>query len=385
MKPMIDSQEFLLLSARINYQLSGVPINWDAVLALMFGDREIPDDEDREVLLETLEYLGEAYGPSKRKLGPSAILHPIRAAAILIRVCDNLTILDVLTTLLHDKDEDLVERKFEPELWKSLTAKYKKIVTRLKHDDEWFLNERIAILAIKSGEMYYNYLGRMLENAKNIPDLVKVKLADRLDNTYDMRIDLEDKINKINFYRIVFDTLFVNAFKGIDIHEKHPVERKINEAVRLHQLYKNVVLLSLLRRERKDSLDTVTERLFKSLAKASIVESNNVFLHIFGHHIQNTMEIRRVIQEVKAYCQQGGILRITPSREGNELDGIFKLWFDYADKRKLNESLAKLFSNHRLMAKIALIFTAIFSSFLNDPQFRVGGVRTDGIHDGNQI
>ena len=44
---------------------------------------------DHAPLLETLSYLRSAYGERRRKSGPAAVLHCLRTAAMLARICQS--------------------------------------------------------------------------------------------------------------------------------------------------------------------------------------------------------------------------------------------------------------------------------------------------------
>jgi hypothetical protein len=378
MRTIINSHQFLSLSASINYQLSASPINWRAVLALAVGNRL--DEQDNDTVLDALAYLGEAYGQTKRRLGPFAIIHPIRAMALLGRAMDRLTMLDLLTILFHDKHEDITPDRYPVDAWKLMEAHYAALIRRLDHQDEWFLNERLEILAIQPGEKYYNYLGRMLERARQTPELVRIKLADRLDNTLDLRMDLYSDKADIECYEMIFALLFTETRAHPGLRPPHPVQGKINGARRLYQLFKNAVFLSLLRDAGLDRVDAASERLFATIARTSLSEAQRILQHLFMYHLQEMKDQRAILMDVMAYCQGGAIRRVTPTSEAHRLDGLFKYRFDHEDKETRNRSLDALYKDKPLMAEAALAFMALFSSFLMDPDFRIGGIDAAGIH-----
>ncbi len=129
MQTLITTHDFFSLSSFMNYQISGTPVNWRAVSMLMSSENLQPEAEEQ--VLPTLIYLGEAYGQQKRRLGPFAVLHPIRAAALLTRASDAPSILDLLTTLLHDKNEDITEDKYSIEDWDRIENMYMQIVEKI--------------------------------------------------------------------------------------------------------------------------------------------------------------------------------------------------------------------------------------------------------------
>ena len=99
---------------------------------------------------------------------------------------------------------------------------------------------RLTSLTRVENESYYQYIGRLLENAIDSPQLVHVKLADRLDNTLDMRIDLEDPLAGIDFFQNIFQLLFVNNYRGYKPANEHAPASAMNGARRLYQLFKKV-------------------------------------------------------------------------------------------------------------------------------------------------
>jgi hypothetical protein len=299
---------------------------------------------------------------------------------LLVRAMEHPTLLDLLTTLLHDKQEDLTEKRLSPEIWRVLETHYQELLKRIDPTDQWYLNERIDILTIRENERYYNYLGRVLERARLTPELVRAKLADRLDNTLDLRMDLHDPTADEDCYEAVFATLFTNSSPHRPIRKTHPIPGKINGSRRLYQLFKNAVLLSLLRRDRQDRVDRAAERLSFSIARASLAEAQRILLHLFDYHIAEMRVQREILLDVMEYCRSGSITRVTPGGKRHRLDGLFKDRFDQEDKATRNRLLDELYQDKYLMAEAAVAFMAIFSSFMHDPDFRIHGIDARGIH-----
>ncbi len=98
--PLHDLSRFFQLSATINYQLAGAHVGIPNVVAFLDPKGDL-GSEEHEVLTGVLEYLREAYGDSRRRLGPLSILHPIRCAALLTKASGKPDLLDLLTALLH--------------------------------------------------------------------------------------------------------------------------------------------------------------------------------------------------------------------------------------------------------------------------------------------
>ena len=79
-----ELSDFFKLSALLNIQLSATAVGRSNIASIIFGRREV-NNEARDHLLATLEYLDKAYGQARRRLGPLAVLHPLRATALFTR------------------------------------------------------------------------------------------------------------------------------------------------------------------------------------------------------------------------------------------------------------------------------------------------------------
>jgi hypothetical protein len=371
MKPLINTHEFLSLSSFLNYQLSGSPINWQGVLSLLLEQKL--DNTSETFLKEALELIGDAYGKQKRRLGPLAVLHPIRTASLLAKASGKPDTLDLLCAFFHDKNED----RYNHEDWQRLDNRFRELLGKIDSETGWFLNERIDFLAKNEGETYTRYLGRLLSKAKETPELAAVKLADRLDNTLDLRIDLHDVEEHTHSFQCIFDIMFANAYSGMQTKQQHPVNRKINGAMRLYQLYKNTVLLSMLRDE-QIALNNAAQKLFFSLAIASIREAQTIMLHIFTYHRTDPAEQRSILLEVMEYSHNGGFESI--NEEGcYNLDGLFRKYFVHDSPEAKKQCLNNLYDNKRLMGLVAVGFLVIFSNFINSDTYLIRGISSSGV------
>ncbi len=376
MRPVPDVEGFLALSASIHYQLSGDPPNWDAILALTLQEQIA--GHERTLLIATLEFLRETYGETRRKLGPNAILHPIRVLALLRREGATLAPQTIVTTLLHDLREDVTPDRSSV-AWDQLEASYQRLLDRLDEGDAAACDEQIEDLTRVQGEKYYQYLGRLLARAGEAPSLVPIKLADRLDNTLDLRLDLQDPATALDPAGTLFELLFTSAAwpaRGA----QHPVPGKLNGAHRLYQLFKNAVFLSLLRKEGLDRGEGPTGRLFHDLAEASVDEAHRNLLHLFTYHLTDGARQRDLVHDLMHYCQSGAISQVTPQDAPHALDGLFDTRMDRPSKASLRRELDRVYEDKELMAQIALAFAAVFSSFLRDPDFRIHGIDAEGFH-----
>ncbi len=188
MKPVMTSRAFLHLSAMLQYRLSGSPVDWKSIADCIFSNRK--DGVAEGPVIDTLIFLDQAMGREKRRLGPLAILHPIRTAALYWHADDKPQLLNVLTALLHDKDEDIIQERHRKN-WQDLLCSYEEFLMRINARERWLLNERIHLLARTGNETYTEYIGRLVDKSDDIPELLVIKLADRLDNTFDLRLDID--------------------------------------------------------------------------------------------------------------------------------------------------------------------------------------------------
>jgi hypothetical protein len=228
-------------------------------------------------------------------------------------------------------------------------------------------------------ESYYQYIGRLLESASHSRQLVHVKLADRLDNTMDMRIDLEDPLAGIDFFQNIFQLLFVNNYRGYKPANDHPPATAMNGARRLYQLFKNTVLLSLIRQHKSIHSDRALSVLFEAVCDASLKEAQRTLIHLIGFHIKDTADQRKLLLEAMAYCFSGRIDMATKPDRSQLLDGLFSTYFSHNSKKVLQRQLDILYQNKQLMIQASIAFVVIFLHFLNDSKYYIHGISLDGI------
>ena len=375
-----DLDNFFRLSARLNYQLNAAVLDEDAIINTLLGDAKL-DDTSREVLKEGMGYLVAAYKKKRRRLGPVAVIHPLRATALLARASGRPSLLDLLTEFFHDKLEDICERDYDSETWKDLERRFNSLIQGIDPTDEWYLMDRLDHLTRREGdETYYAYIGRLLKHAKLTPELVRVKLADRLDNTLDMRISAKDPLEGVDFFENIFQLLFVRNDTGYHPEKQHPPKASFNGARRMYELFKNIITLSLVRQTKAASQDAVARRLVSGICTASMREVERIVTHIFGYHITDIATKRRIVQEARDYCYSGGVHEVTRPNPSNRLDGLLMERFDNKDPKKRAQCLDELYGDKELMVEAALTFLVIFMSFLNDPDFYLKGIGADGIY-----
>ena len=382
--PLYDFSEFLKLSSALNYNLSATSLNRYNVLMFIvdgkhFHSNDTEDRASKHILMEALNYLFNAYSQKRRRLGPLAVLHPLRTAALFARNFNTLNLIDLLSALLHDILEDIKPVDFETSNWKDLEEQLYRLLKQLPSEDERALMNRLVHLTKLNEESYYRYIGRLLEHSGDAFQLIQVKLADRLDNTLDMRIDLQDPLKGIDFFQNIFQLLFVNNYRGYIPATSHPPPTAINGARRLYQLFKNAVLLSLIRQKIAVEEDPISQLLFDAVCMASLKEAQRTLIHLIGYHFKDIKGQRTLLIEVMDYCYSGGTATVTVPDADQMLDGLFSSYFAHAPPSVRNQKLDILYEDKPLMIQASLAFVTIFLSFMNDSKFYVAGISAEGI------
>jgi len=359
-------------------------LNRYTVLMYIIGNKRLVADEtsDREqkgILMEALGYLFNAYSEKRRRLGPMAVLHPLRASAIFTRFLDDLSLVNILTLLFHDILEDVKPGQFDVQKWKRMEEQLYGLMQRMDQGDESKLMQNLLCLTRTDRESYYQYIGRLLDNARLAPELVAVKLADRLDNTLDMRIDLEDALARIDFFETIFQVLFVTHFAGYRPMMEHAPTTAINGARRLYQLFKNAVLLSLIRQHTPPAGQQIVKGLFDAVSEASLKEAQRTLIHLMSYHIKDLKDQRGLLLEAMQYCYSGRSDLVTKPDGSQLLDGLFSTYFRHKSGKVRNKHLDIPYQNKPLMLQASVAFLVIFLSFLNDDKYYIKGISASGI------
>jgi hypothetical protein len=383
---LYDFNEFIRLSAVLNYNLSATTLNRYKVLNFIlagkqFCENELQNREQKSIVMEALNYLFDAYHQKRRRLGPMAILHPLRATAMFSRAFDAVSLIDILSLLFHDVPEDVRPKDFEDVKWKRMEAHFYTLFDRLDAENEDRLLFRLNGLTKRDDESYYKYISRLI-GLRSGARLIQIKMADRLDNTLDMRIDLSDPMEGINFFETVFNILFIADSQGYLPEMIHQPALALNGSRRLYQLFKNTVLLSMIRRHH--AIDDLHQSpvLFNAIAHASLNEAQRIFIHLISHHLQDVQQQRQLLLKSMEYCHCGKISRATLPDDSQVMDGLFMNYFGIINNRRRNRKLDALYEDKSLMIQASIAFIVIFFSFLNQPQFYVKGISDHGIEPG---
>lgn len=381
---LYDLTSFLRLSAVINYNLSASSLNRHNVLRLILEGKRLhsnyqKDLDQKNIVMHALNYLFSAYSEKRRRLGPMAVLHPLRATALFTRALDHVCLADVLSILLHDVPEDIHPGDFDGVVWRKMEEQIFALFERLDSDEEETVLTCLDSLTKREGESYFHYIWRLLGTAQHSEIVIQIKLADRLDNTLDMRIDLRDPLDDIDFYHIIFQILFEGWNRVYTPEFVHPPTASINGSKRLYQLFKNVVLLSLIRKKGVGASEGAIENLINTIAKASLKEAQRIFIHLIGYHYTDIKLQRELLLDVMDYCYSGKTCFITEPDSHQMIDGLFLNTFGVLSDQKRAQQLDILYHNKPLMLQAAIAFIVLFSNFLNDPLFYVDGISADGV------
>ena len=382
--PIFDLTEFLKLSSVLNYNLSAASLNRYNMLLYILGGKRLDADErveleKKSLMMEALSYLFSAYSHKRRRLGPMAVLHPLRAAALMTRAREVASLDGLLAALFHDILEDVQSVDFEVQEWRDMERRLFEMLEHLPAEEESRLIQRLKCLTRTKSESYYRYIGRMLECSAAFPDVVEVKLADRLDNTLDMRIELEDPLAGIDSFQSIFQLLFVSNYPGYVPQTEHQPATAMNGARRLQQLYKNAVLLSLIRQLSLTAETSSRRTLFEAVAEASLKEAQRTLMHVLGYHFKDHRGQRHLLLDAMDYCFSGRSDLVTKPDDQRMLDGLFATYFAPTDGKVLRQQLDGLYQNKPLMIQASIAFIVIFLSFLNDPRYFVRGISIEGI------
>lgn len=371
----LSVESHLTLSATINWHLSARRIDLSALLRVILGPAKVADHAP---LLDAVSYLHQAYGDRRRKNGPAAVLHCLRIAAMLARVMPAPTTLDLLGALLHDKEEDLTREELGDAEWSRLQAEFDRVLAKIDSNHRWFLGERIALLWRQSSQSYYDYLGVVLSKVRTMPDLLRCKLADRLDNTMDIaiqRIPTEQNL----FFEVAFRMLFLPGYEPIA--PEAAVAPDIEACVLLvSQLFKNIVLMSMLREQHLDRLDDTTARLFRALAATSSEQAQWAVGSLLSAPALSYQARRDLLREMMDYCAGGGMRAIQSKEKGGILDGSFLEYFGHPDDRVRKRQIESLYQDQPRFIRLLVLYIGMFSSFLADPQYYLRGIDRTGLH-----
>ncbi len=158
--PFFDLTEFFKRSSVLNYNLSAATLNRYNVMVCILARKRLDADErmDREkksLLMEALGYLFSAYSHKRRRLGPMAVLHPLRAAALMTRAQEEVSLVSLLTVLFHDILEGVQSVDFAAQEWKDMEQRFFDLLAHLEPEEELQLIRRLECLTRTKSESCY--------------------------------------------------------------------------------------------------------------------------------------------------------------------------------------------------------------------------------------
>jgi hypothetical protein len=338
------------------------------------------DQAGHTAAIGAIGWLRRGYGERRRRLGPAAVLHPLRAASVFLRAARNPTATDLLTAWLHDKLEDLTEAEFsehrnaypESESWRAIESSFVDLLESTGEPER--ILERIGWLTKRDGEAYSIYIDRLLAKARNDTTVIAIKLADRLDNTLDMRIAMHDPLRGADFYEHIFQVLFVRDYAGLPTALIPEPRSQMSPAKRLHQLHKNIVTLTLVGENEAASRDESCILLMDALATASILEAQRVCMPLFAVGVVGIEHQRRLLDEAMAYCRTEKIEMVTSRDESSMPHRLDGLMLDFDNRR-----LDRIERDPERMYQCAVAFMAVFLRFRSDPAHGIQGVTGEGV------
>jgi len=284
----------------------------------------------------------------------------------------------LLGALLHDKEEDLTREELGAAEWDRLQAEFSRVLDKIDSNHRWFLGERIALLWRQTSQSYYQYLGVILSKARAMPDLLRCKLADRLDNTLDIAVQ-RAPIEQNAFFELAFRTMFLAGYQPVS--DDGGVAPDMEACVLLvSQLFKNVVLMSMLRQHHLDTLDETTDRLFRALATTSSEQAQWVVAALLSVPALSWQERRNLLREMMDYCAGGGMAAVYRKDKGGLLDGSFLEHFAHPDDKIRKQQIESLYHDQRQFIRLLILYIGMFSSFLSDPGYYLHGIDHTGLH-----
>lgn len=380
--PYSNLKDFIRISEKLSYQYYAKAVDWRNVTEIVVNNQELSVG-DINVIRKNIVFVSEMYDTKSRKLGPLAIFHPLRVASLVVQIIPFEQKHNVLVTLLHDIFEDIKPKNEDTENfeWVSKYPKFQKVLELLDKNEKWYLFERLKWLTKRDYESYIDYISRLLEssegrfNKNGTPQVVAIKLADRLDNTFDLGINLNDPLENTNLFEEITKILY-----GFSLSKRITgltPKTYFNNAECLFQLSKNIILLSLIRQHKGFFEKDYVVKIFNSLVKASLKESERIALRIL--HSSINFDKKACIIETMEYSISGKFDSITLKNESSSLDGLFLSKFEFESKEERLKALRKLNQDKELIFKAALAFAVIFLKFQNDDNFFVKGITESGI------
>ena len=368
----VTPAQYLSLSEAIAYRLSATTGDPRMLLNLILEGIEAPCDP--AILIQAIKVILIGYGSKRRKMGPLAVIHPLRAMALRARAPGSLTMLALILLALHDRDEDLTEVAIGTEQFHSMMEEMDKLNAMLTPEQRWLLGERVNLMTHKGEHTYNEYLAEIMSKSQLMPDLIEGKLTDRLDNTLDVGVSLHGVPGQ-GAFGTIFDVLFLPTYPGLKAPSNYiPLADNESRQI-LANLFKNAEFVNLLRTE-GCFLEGTSRYLRDEVITASLRITRFLVQDAFARI--GSFEQKAATLEVLGYCQSGGLAAVyAPGRapeKGASLDGLFA-----GSKSERKDKILSLVTDSSRLARVAVLFLAVFASFRSDPTYQIRGIDRRGV------
>jgi len=329
--------------------------NLDAITRHV-GGKLVRDPVAGPALRTAIDQLLQTYGSAKRKLGAPAAVHPLRVARKL-RLLGTATLPSLIAALGHDLIEDH-GREFG-------------FIPGLSEEERESVDHLMRVLTRGESEPYFDYVARLSKQETAL----LIKLVDRLDNTYDLRVSAdpgEDEPRAI--YRELFQRALLDQMDHAP-RSVHPDRIPIRSSYRLFDLFKSLVLLHFVRR--LGPLPTRLQIAVGKLITTAIAEAELTALHVVQFHDRPGMA-RHALGELLAYGER--FWRVTSTAEHiSPIDGLFE-GFDARLSKRDSGALETLQTDLPRMLMASLTMVVILTRFKLDPEFQgIEGVDESGV------
>lgn len=211
-----------------------------------------------------------------------------------------------------------------------------------------------------------------------MPDLLRCKLADRLDNTMDIAIQ-RAPTEQNAFFELAFSMLFIPGYQP-ESNDGTVVPDVEACVLLLSQLFKNVVLMSMLRQQQLECIDETTMRLFYALANTSSEQAQWAVASLLSTPTLGWQERRNLLREMMDYCAAGGMTAVYRKDKGGLMDGSFLEHFAHPDDSIRKKQIESLYADKPLFIRLLVLYIGVFTNFLADPHYYVRGIDRTGLH-----
>jgi len=172
--------------------------------------------------------------------------------------------LDLLGALLHDKEEDLTREELGATEWGHAQAEFARVLAKIDADHRWFLGERIALLRRRDDRPTTSTWAMCWASRPRCQTSSTASWRTVWTTPWTSPCSGRRLTNTISSRRR-------SAFFSCPTTRCGPRTLTVHLTAEacvllISQLFKNVVLMSMLREKRLDSLDDVTNTLFAALA-----------------------------------------------------------------------------------------------------------------------